>query len=213
MSQIIPRPNTGNFTQPNPPILTPYAKRRPRKFLVDHEVNLTQKAAGSLGRYKHRDSTLILITYRHALRVSEIAALRWDQINFQDNELYVSRLKGSVDGVHPLTKIEIKALRKLSVENAKTCNSPYVFLSSRRGALHPRTIWGIIRRAGEVANLPFSIHPHMLRHACGHYLVSKKGKDAVNIRTIQGYFGHANIQNTAMYTALSASAYDGLFKD
>ena len=53
---------------------------RPREYLTDSEVNRLMKAAAKSGRHGHRDSTLILVTYRHGLRVSELVALLWDQV-------------------------------------------------------------------------------------------------------------------------------------
>jgi len=50
------------------------------------------KGAESVGRHPHRDGTLILVAYRHALRVSELVSLHWDQIDFVQglNSLYYS---------------------------------------------------------------------------------------------------------------------------
>jgi len=41
------------------------------------------KAAASTGRQGTRDAALIQVTYRHGLRVSEVVALRWDQIDLK----------------------------------------------------------------------------------------------------------------------------------
>jgi type 1 fimbriae regulatory protein FimB/type 1 fimbriae regulatory protein FimE len=54
------------------------------------------------------------------------------------------------------------------------------------------TARGIIERTGKEANLPLSVHPHMLRHSCGFYLANK-GYDT---RVIQAYLGHKNMQHT-----------------
>jgi type 1 fimbriae regulatory protein FimB/type 1 fimbriae regulatory protein FimE len=67
------------------------------------------------------------------------------------------------------------------------------------------TARGIIERAGQLAGIPFPVHPHMLRHACGFYLASR-GHDT---RAIQAYLGHKNIQHTVRYTELAP----GRFKD
>jgi type 1 fimbriae regulatory protein FimB/type 1 fimbriae regulatory protein FimE len=48
----------------------------------------------------------------------------------------------------------------------------------------------IVAVAGEAAGLPFPVHPHMLRHACGFYLANK----GVDTRALQQYLGHRNIQ-------------------
>ena len=53
---------------------------RPREYLTEAEVERLMKAAAKTGRHGHRDSTLILVTYRHGFRVSELTALRWDHV-------------------------------------------------------------------------------------------------------------------------------------
>ena len=52
-------------------------------------------------------------------------------------------------------------------------------------------------------------HPHLLRHATGYKLVN----DGVDTRTIAAYLGHKNLQNTARYTAMSATRFNGLWRD
>ena len=55
--------------------------RSPREYLTPDEVERLMRAARSVGRHRHRDAALILIGYRHGLRVSELVSLRWDQID------------------------------------------------------------------------------------------------------------------------------------
>jgi site-specific recombinase XerD len=50
-----------------------------------------------------------------------------------------------------------------------------------------------------IRRLPFLVHPHQLRHACG-YALANKGTDT---RTLQAYLGHKNIQHTVRYTELA----------
>ena len=71
------------------------------------------------------------------------------------------------------------------------------------GGIAAATARGIIQRAGKIAGLSLSVHPHMLRHACGFYLASQ-GYDT---RAIQSYFGHRNIQHTVRYTELSSKRF------
>jgi len=90
--------------------------RRTREHLTPQEVEKLIKAASRVGRYGHRDATLILIAYRHGLRVSELVALRWDQVDLEQGFLHVSRLKNGVPSTHPLQGPEIRALRRLRRE-------------------------------------------------------------------------------------------------
>jgi type 1 fimbriae regulatory protein FimB/type 1 fimbriae regulatory protein FimE len=76
----------------------------------------------------------------------------------------------------------------------------YVFRSERGGPLSPQIVQLIVARAGALAGLPFKVHPHQLRHACG-FALAEEGTDT---RLIQSYLGHRSIQNTVVYTETSA---------
>ena len=67
----------------------------------------------SVGRHQHRDRTLILIMFRHGLRVSEATDLRWDQIDFKSGQIHVNRLKNGKPATHYLEGDEMRALRRL----------------------------------------------------------------------------------------------------
>jgi type 1 fimbriae regulatory protein FimB/type 1 fimbriae regulatory protein FimE len=71
------------------------------------------KAARNTGRHGHRDKTLILIAYRHALRISELIALRWDSVDLAQGLVHITRLKNGVPSTHPLSGVEIRILRQL----------------------------------------------------------------------------------------------------
>lgn len=153
-----------------------------------------------------RDSTLILMAYRHGLRVSELVALRWEQINFVGGTIYINRLKHGISSTHPLRGVELRALRQLQ---RKYPDSNYLFVSERGSVMAAATARGIIERAGKIAELSLSVHPHMLRHSCGFYLASR-GHDT---RAIQAYLGHKNIQHTVRYTELSPKRFQDFWLD
>ena len=67
----------------------------------------------------------------------------------------------------------------------------------------------LVARAGEVADLPFSVHPHMLRHSAGYKLAN----DGQDTRAIQHYLEHRNIQHTVRYTELSPERFQNFWKD
>ena len=110
-----PTPSTiANRTVPHRP---PNSELRQREYLFDKEIERLQEAARKRSRYGHRDATMILLTYRHGLRASEVCSLRWDQIELDSGRLHVRRAKGGIDNVHPLSGREIRALRQLRREN------------------------------------------------------------------------------------------------
>jgi type 1 fimbriae regulatory protein FimE len=179
---------------------------RVREHLTETEINALIEAARKTGRHGHRNATLVLIGYRHGLRVSELTALRWEQIDLTKGLLHVVRSKNGAPSTHPLRGLEIRALRRLERDYP---NSPYVFISERKGPLTASSVRKMIARAGEQAGIDFPVHPHMLRHACGFKLAN----DGQDTRAIQHYMGHKNIQHTVRYTELASDRFSGFWKD
>jgi type 1 fimbriae regulatory protein FimB/type 1 fimbriae regulatory protein FimE len=202
---VAARPTTENG-KVGPPRRLANRERRTREHLTPQEVDKLIKAAGRVGRYGHRDATLILIAFRHGLRVTELVALRWDQVDLEQGLLHVSRLKNGVPSTHPIRGPEIRALRRLRREYVV---SPYVFTTERRGAMTDSSVRKIIARAGDTAKLGFPVHPHMLRHACG-FKLANEGHDT---RAIQHYLGHRNIQHTVRYTELTVDRFRNFWRD
>ena len=118
---------------------------RSREHLTPSEVEKLRKAARSIGRHGERNDTMILLAYRHGLRVSEFITLRWDQLDLDQGLFHVRRVKHGVPSTHPLTGTEIRALRKLK---RLAGESPYVFLSERKGPLTDSSVRKMIAQAG-----------------------------------------------------------------
>src|SRR5262249_10566094 len=142
-----------------------------REHLTPPEVEKLRKAAHSIGRHGERNDTMILLAYRHGLRMSALIALRWNQRDLDQGLFHVRRVKHGVPSTHPLTGAEIRALRKLK---RLAGESPSVFLSERKRPLTDSRVRKMIAQAGEVAALGFPVHPHQLRHGCGYKLANAK---------------------------------------
>jgi integrase len=128
-----------------------------------------------------RDATMVLLAYRHGLRPVELVTLRWDAIDFAHGQIHVSRAKNGAPSVHPLSGLELRALRRLKREQEPL--SSFLF-TSERGSPFTTAGWRkMVARLGEAAKLGFKTHPHMLRHACGFQLANQ-GTDT---RTLQAH--------------------------
>ena len=114
----------------------PNAEMRSREHLTEAEVDkLVHAAKGN--RWGHRDSTMILVAWRHGLRVSELVDLRWDQIDFATATLHVRRVKRGTPSTHPIMGDELRALRRLHREQEP--KSPFVF-TKRAGRVRSRRL-------------------------------------------------------------------------
>jgi type 1 fimbriae regulatory protein FimB/type 1 fimbriae regulatory protein FimE len=67
----------------------------------------------------------------------------------------------------------------------------------------------MISRTGQDADLPFPVHPHMLRHGCGFKLAN----DGCDTRALQLWLGHKNIQHTVRYTELTPARFKNFWRD
>jgi type 1 fimbriae regulatory protein FimB/type 1 fimbriae regulatory protein FimE len=85
--------------------------------LTPEEIEKVLKASGQVGRHGARDRTLVLIAYRHGLRVGELVNLRWDQVDLKAGLLHVARLKNGIASTHPIRGPELRALRELQYDN------------------------------------------------------------------------------------------------
>ena len=167
-------------------------------------------AASKQGRHGVRDYCMMLIAYRHGLRVSELIDIRISDIDMVTARLFVRRLKGSLSTHQPIEGDELRAirawLRQRSLES-NAAHSPFLFLSER-GPFTRQALNYLVQQTGERAKLGFRVHPHTLRHSCGFYLANK----GLDTRLIQDYLGHRNIAHTSRYTRTAASRFEGLWR-
>lgn len=179
-----------------------------RKYLTQIEVErLIAATKGS--RNEARDRCLLLLMFRHGLRVSEACGLNLSQVDTESRVLHVARLKKGLSTTQPLRIEEVRAVKAWLVERKRMKpETDAFFVSERLNQLNRRTAWSAIRRYGELAGLPLEAHPHMLRHACG-YALADQGADT---RLIQDYLGHRNIQHTVCYTATNAARFERLWR-
>ena len=181
------------------------AELRTREYLTEAEVERLIKAAKG-NRYGHRDATMILVAYRHGLRVGELCRLEWNQVDFARGELHVNRDKRGTPSRHPMLGDESRALRRLQREQEPS--SPFVFTSERGAPFTEAGFRRMVGRADIHAGLGLKAHPHMLRHACGYKLAN----DGHDTRSLQAYLGHRNIQHTVRYTELSPTRFKDFWR-
>jgi integrase len=129
---------------------------RTREYLTAQEVDALMDAARK-NRHGHRDATMVLVAFRHGLRASELVGLRWEQVDYSRAVLHVRRVKGGTPSVHPLSGVELRALRRLQREGVTT---PFVFVSERGAPFTTAGFARMMERAGAAARMPFPVNAH-----------------------------------------------------
>jgi len=188
----------------NPPRRRSNRATRTREHLTSGEIEkMISVALRQGGRTALRDSLLIREAERHGLRAKELVELRWDQFNFDDDTLYVTRAKHGSPGTHYLKADEKAALRKWQRQQG---GGAFVFTALGGNPITTRSVHRVFAAVGQAAGIPFPVHPHQARHATGYRLVN----EGVDTRTIQGFLGHRSIHHTVRYTELAPDRFKGL---
>jgi len=181
---------------------------RDREYLLESEITrlITAAKANKDIFLATRNHLIILLSYRHGLRISELIRLKWGQIELEEARIHINRLKGSNSGVHPMQGDECRLVSKL--RKNQPVKSPWIFTSASGLILTRDGVAKALGTIAQTAKLEIKFHHHMLRHSCG-YSLAAKGCDT---RLIQEYLGHRSIEHTVGYTALDPKRFENLWE-
>jgi type 1 fimbriae regulatory protein FimB len=174
-------------------------------YLTPEEILAVLKSAR---KHSIRDWAMVLLSYRHGLRASEVCGLKLTDIDLKSGSISIRRLKGSLQTVQPLYQHrgqplldEVAALRTwLKMRHAD--GSDFLFTSQKGGRLDRTQFFRVFRAVAESAGLPREKrHPHVLKHSLASHLVAGN----VNLALIRQALGHRSITSTMQYVGTSDS--------
>jgi len=176
---------------------------RGRKHLTPVEIQEVCTAIRKHSRYPDRDELMVLAAFHHGLRVSELTRLQWQHVQLQSMQIKIKRLKNGIDTTHPVAhKRELLLFRRMYREQGKPATG-FTFRNERGNAVSNNGFQQMFAKFSAIA-LGIKWPCHALRHSCGTTLV-ERGHD---LRKVQIYLGHRNIQNTTVYLHESAKQFE-----
>lgn len=180
------------------------ARRLPQVLDVDEASRLvTVETDAPLGL---RDRALLELFYSSGLRLSELCALRWRDLDLDDGLVQVLG-KGGRQRVVPVGSHARRALRDWRDHAGAQADAP-VFPGRGGGCISQRAVQLRVKLLARRRGLFKHVHPHMLRHSFASHVLESSG----NLRAVQELLGHADIATTQIYTHLDfqhlAKVYD-----
>ena len=155
-----------------------------------------------------RDKAILECLYGTGMRVSELTDLETDRMFFEIGFIRVIG-KGSKERLVPVGEMAQEALehyiehaRPLFYDPKKAHKSANkVFLNQRGGALSRMSIWNIVQKAAEEADIKKKVYPHIFRHSFATHLL----EGGADLRAVQEMLGHSSILTTEIYTHVDRS--------
>lgn len=158
-----------------------------------------------------RDHAILELFYASGLRISEMSNLNVHQANLQQG--YVMPIgKGSKERIVPMGQVAIDAITaymndsRPELAGKRICER--LFLSRRGTGISRPRLWEIIKEHAKGAGIKINVTPHMLRHSFATHLI-ERGAD---LRIVQAMLGHADVSTTQIYTHVSRTHMQELYK-
>lgn len=186
-------------------IRAPKAPRKlPQVLDADEAVQLVEVPTDApLGR---RDRALLELFYSSGLRLSELCALRWHDLDVPAGVVHVLG-KGNKQRIVPVGTHARGALQEWRKESGGENAAP-IFPGRGGGPITQRAIQLRVKQLAQRQGLFKHVHPHMLRHSFASHILESSG----DLRGVQELLGHADIATTQIYTHLDfqhlAKVYD-----
>jgi integrase/recombinase XerD len=156
-----------------------------------------------------RDRAMLEVFYAGALRVSEIIAVKLEDLKLDLGYVLV-RGKGDKERLVPLGRAAQEALNNYCKTSrpvlTKGRTSPLLFVGRGGRKLTRQRVWQMVRATAEGTGRKVS--PHMLRHSCATHMV----ENGADLRTVQTILGHADISTTQVYTHVALDRLKSVYQ-
>ena len=156
-----------------------------------------------------RDRAMLEVFYAGALRVSEIIAVKLEDLKLDLGYVLV-RGKGDKERLVPLGRAAQEALNNYCKTSrpvlTKGRTSPLLFVGRGGRKLTRQRVWQMVRATAEGTGR--NVSPHMLRHSCATHMV----ENGADLRTVQTILGHADISTTQVYTHVALDRLKSVYQ-
>lgn len=163
------------------------------------EVERLLAAPGDLDARALRDTAMLETLYATGLRVSELCALRLEDVDLERGVVRALG-KGRKERLVPIGEAArgaiLRYLDQARPELGGSAGQGELFVNGRGQPMTRQGFWKLLKRHAEAAGIDKPISPHRLRHSFATHLLA----GGADLRVVQALLGHADIGTTQIYT-------------
>ena len=145
-------------------------------------------------KYGLRDALILEMLYSSGCRVSELANIKMEDINFSERKIIILGKGNKERYVFYGSKCE-----ELLNKYVKDHDFEYLFTNKHGNKLNERIIRKIVDDNARRAGLDVHVTPHTLRHTYATHLLN----DGADLKSVGDLLGHENLSTTQIYTHIS----------
>jgi integrase/recombinase XerD len=182
----------------------PKKERKLPQLLPEADLRRFFRVIQDCGDLQHE--IMLKLLFYTAVRVSELARIRVEDVDTQQCKIFISQGKGSKDRYILFPRSFRLVLRSHLKANPK---NRYLFESRRCTSFTPRRVQQIVQRYRDRAGIAQHVHPHLFRHQMLTFLTSQGLSDA----QIQLISGHESKKSLEVYQHLSLDTVEEAYQE
>ncbi len=147
-------------------------------------------------KYGLRDALILEMLYSTGVRVSELANIRLNDIDFNDRKILILGKGNKERYVYYGSKCEKLLDKYLKMDHR---DSSYLLIGKKSDRLNEREIRSIVTDSAKRAGINIHVSPHTLRHTYATHMLN----DGADLKSVGDLLGHESLSTTQIYTHVS----------
>lgn len=175
-------------------VVLPKVEKRMPEVVPEHAMNKLFSEEVFASDWKgRRDRSMMALLYETGIRMSELIALKVEDVNGAKRELRVYG-KGRKERMLPLLPSTLKSIMQHVMD--RPVGGDDLFVTDAGSSLYPSFVYRRVNHyLGEVSSLQ-KCSPHVLRHTFATHLLNR----GAELAAVKDLLGHASLSSTQVYT-------------
>lgn len=197
------------FVNPTLRVVSLKSDKKIPSFISDSEMSILLERINFPESYEgKRDKAIIQMFYNTGMRLSELIALKIDDVNFSQKyvKVFGKRAKERIIPLLDSHLIDLKVYLDIRLSEFKGVDN--LFLTASGEILYPKLVYRMVNSYLSKVTGVKQKSPHVLRHAFATHMLN----DGADLNAVKDILGHASLTSTQIYTHNTAEQLKKVYK-